>query len=140
MGIFSKKRGTGGARPTSIVPAADVARLGQVGRTVYADGGFVDVSSFYLGAFQRLGLGVDPFAELLVADLAAAAASSADDWAYPGALHVAIDFDGPNVAGRAGGDALIDQALRVLAAHGTGGDRIPMFLMARWSDIRNQPG
>lgn len=135
MGIFSKSRNSDSAGSGSVVPASELARLGQVGRSVYVEGGFVDVSSFYLGSFQKLGLPTGQFAERLVADLAAGAAAAPDEWAYAGALHVAVDFDGPNVATRPRGDALIDQALKVLADQGVGGDRIPMFLMSRWGEI-----
>jgi hypothetical protein len=138
VGIFSKNRNTGSAGSASVVPASELVRLGQVGRSVYAEGGFVDVSGFYLGSFQKLGLPTGQFAEQLVADLAAGAASAPDEWAYAGALYVAVDFDGPNVATRPGGDALIDQALKVLADRGVSGDRIPMFLMSRWSEINTR--
>ncbi len=137
MGIFSRGRGSGGAGSAPVVPAAERARLAQVGRAVYAEGGFVDVSGFYLETFLQLGLSTDQFAERLAADLVAGAAAASDEWAFPGALYVAIDFDGANLATRAAGDALIDPALRVLAGRGVGGDRIPSFLMSRWSDITN---
>lgn len=136
MGIFSKRGGSGGGG-SSVVPAAERGRLAQVGRAVYVEGGFVDVSGFYLEAFLQLGLATDQFAERLVADLTAAAAAAANEWAFPGALYVAIDFDGPNLASREAGDALIDSALRVLASSSVGVDRIPMFLMSRWADIAN---
>ncbi len=138
MGIFSRGRGLGGSGGTgsaSVVPAAERPRLAQVGRTVYAEGGFVDVSGFYLEPFMQLGLPTDQFAERLVADLTAIAAAAPDEWAYPGALYVAVDFDGGNLAARTAGEALIDPALRVLAGRGVGGERIPFFLLSRWSDI-----
>lgn len=137
MGIFSRGRSSGGAGSASVVPAAERPRLAQVGRAVYAEGGFVDVSGFYLETFLQLGLPTDQFAERLAADLAAIAAAASDEWAYPGALYVAIDFDGPNLATRASGDALIEPALRVLAGRGVGGDRVPMFLQSRWADLNS---
>jgi hypothetical protein len=133
VGIFSRGRGEAGS--LSVVPDAERGRLAQVGRTVFAEGGYVDVSAFYLESYLQLGLPTDQFAARLVADLSAGAAASSDPWAFPGALHVAVDFDGASVATRPGGDALIDRALEVLASHGIDGRRIPMFLMARWGEI-----
>lgn len=137
MGIFSKDRGKSRSSSASVVPASALARLGQVGRTVYSEGGFADVSGFYLESFQQLGLPTGQFAERLVHDLAPGAAAAPDEWAYAGALYVAIDFDGSAVATRLCGDALIDRALRVLADRGVGGAHIPQFLLSRWIDIKN---
>lgn len=136
MGIFSKRRDQGRTGPASVVPAAELARLAAVGRTVYGGGGLTDVSGFYLDSFQRLGLPTAEFAERLVADLLTGASSAADEWAYAGALYVAIDFDGPDVATRPGGDALIDRALSFLARQGVGSGQIPAFLLGRWSEVQ----
>jgi hypothetical protein len=84
---------------------------------------------------DALGLPTELFAERLVADLAAGAAAEADQWAYSGALYVAVDFPSADVAALSGGDALIDHALNVLVRSGIGGDRIPAFLQSRWRDI-----
>jgi hypothetical protein len=118
-----------------VVPAVERIRLPEVGRAVYAEGGFVDVSAFYVESFTALGLSTDQFAERLIADLVVAAEESSDEWAFPGALHVAVDFDGPNVASRAAGESLINRALSMLADRGVGGGRIPGFLVLRYGEI-----
>lgn len=141
MGIFSRKSKAG---PTLGVPAAEPARLSDVGRAVYLGGPRPDVSGFYLPAF--LAAGSPPtgspefaaFSERFLTDLLTSA-ESAGGWACPGAMYVAKDFYGDGMEWPAFVE-IVDLALPVLAANGVSGGVIPMFLMERWGRIQRDQG
>lgn len=138
MGFFSRNRGSGRA---SVIHPEEIARLSAVGRAVFLEGQPVDVSGFYLPGFLAAGPPASgspeytAFVDHLLDELVAGASSS-DEWAFPGALHVAKDFLGADGMAHPQFVALVDCSLPFMASVGVSGSFIPMFLLERWSAIQ----
>lgn len=142
MGLFSRGRRASGG---SVIPPDEVARLSAVGRTVYVEGQFVDVTGFYLPGFLAAGppaVGSPEYSEFvdrLLSELVAGANSSGE-WAFPGALHVAKDFLRSDDWSHPRFVELVDRSLPFMASVGVSGSFIPMFLQDRWREIQGGPG
>jgi len=134
----------GGSGGASVIPAEDVARLSAVGRAVYVDGQHVDVSGFYLPGFLAAGPPTSGSAEYSafvnrLLDELVVGASSSDEWAFPGALHVAKDFLGADGMSHPRFVELVDRSLPFMVSVGVPTAFIPMFLQDRWRAIQAGP-
>lgn len=139
MGLFRKKQSS--QQYASIVPGAALARLSEVGRAAFAAvPTHLDVSDFYLEGFIAAGSpieepGLSSFVTQFVDELNRGS-SGGDGWSVAGAFFVAKDFVGSDKWTTPELVDLLDRALRFLAAEDVGSGSIPMFALARWSQIQ----
>lgn len=139
--------GAGSARSgvtgrSSVIPADELVRLSDVGRVVYLEGQYVDVSGFYLPGYLAAGPPVsgspehDAFVDRLLDELVGGATVSGE-WAMAGAMHVAKDFLGADGMSHPKFVELVDRALPFMASAGVSRAVVPMFLLGRWSAVQS---
>lgn len=139
MGLFSRSAGNA-PEPASVISTATLARLPEVGRTIFGTPpAYVDVSDFYLPGFQAAGFPTsgaawDAFVERFITDLTAGAANIGG-WAEAGAFHVARDFVKSEDWAKPSLVALMDRGLRFLISVGTDRSSIPNFALRRFDEL-----
>jgi hypothetical protein len=134
MSLFGRK-----PRRVPIVPRDQVGLLPAIGRSAYLEGQPTDVSAFYLEGFIAAGTPstgspeFEGFLDQFFEELVDAAAANEDEWAFAGAMRIAVDFIGSDGLKNPGFVTIVDSALPFMASVGVSSGYIPMFLLERWN-------